>query len=89
MHPDRLRPGCGVGVGGMMARFRPRTELYLRSDIENVLQMLALVAQEMTPGDYQRGFLNALGYVAVGFDLGVVCANEQSALPLYSWAEAK
>ena len=52
-----------------MARFMPRTELYLRSDIANTLRVLAMVAQSMSPCAYRQGFLNALGYVAASFDV--------------------
>ncbi len=72
-----------------MARFMPRTELYLRSDIKDALRGLLRATQEVPSGEYRRGFLDALESVAASYDLGVVCLDAQPTLPLYSWVEAK
>ena len=56
----------------------PRTEVFLRVDILNMLRGLVFVMTQAEDSEYKRGWLDAIRAVAISFDVGDTCKSDGS-----------
>lgn len=61
-------------------RPRPTLDLHLSGDIDNLLRGLAMSANGMAPGEYRRGYTDALA--AVGVAMGMEPRQRDEPEPL-------
>lgn len=48
------------------------SDVFLKPDVDHILQALALTAQDAVPGEYNRGYRAALAAVAVALGIPVL-----------------